>query len=84
MAKAGLDGLTFHGLRHGAATSLVGVGVHPRVMAARIGHGTVNTTMEVYARASNSADHEAAILLQERFAKAFEQDRQADPGVTQT
>ncbi len=36
--RAGLDGLTFHGLRHAATTSLVDVGVHPRVMAARIGH----------------------------------------------
>ena len=40
-------------------------------MAARIGHGTVKTTMEIYARASNSADREAAALLQQRFADAF-------------
>ena len=69
--RAGLEGLTFHGLRHAATSSLVDVGVHPRVMAARIGHGTVKTTMEIYARASNSADREAAALLQERFADAF-------------
>lgn len=69
--RAGLEGLTFHGLRHAATSSLVDVGVHPRVMAARIGHGTVKTTMEIYARASNSADREAAALLQERFAVAF-------------
>ena len=84
VAKAGLDGLTFHGLRHAAASSLVDVGVHPRVMAARIGHGTVKTTMEVYARASNSADHEAASLLQKRFGEAFGEGVQVDPGVTQT
>ncbi len=52
-------------------------------MAARIGHGTVKTTMEVYARASNSADHEAATLLQHRFAEAFEESSQTSPGVTQ-
>lgn len=82
--RANLDGLTFHGLRHAATSSLVDVGVHPRVMAARIGHGTVKTTMEVYARASNSADHEAAALLQQRFAEAFDEGGQARPGVTQT
>ncbi|MDA8292377.1 MAG: tyrosine-type recombinase/integrase [Actinomycetota bacterium] len=82
--RADLDGLTFHGLRHAATSSLVDVGVHPRVMAARIGHGTVKTTMEVYARASNSADHEAAALLQQRFAEAFAEGLQVDPGVTQT
>jgi integrase len=70
-ARAGLSGLTFHGLRHAATSSLVDVGVHPRVMATRIGHGTVRTTMEVYARASDNADQEAAKLLQERFASAF-------------
>lgn len=69
--RAGLDGLTFHGLRHAATSSLVDIGVHPRVMAARIGHGTARTTMEVYARASDSADREAARLLQDRFASAF-------------
>jgi integrase len=69
--RAGLEGLTFHGLRHAATSSLVDIGVHPRVMAARIGHGTARTTMEVYARASDSADREAARLLQDRFASAF-------------
>lgn len=81
--RADLHGLTFHGLRHAAASSLVDVGVHPRVMATRIGHGTVKTTMEVYARASNSADHEAATLLQQRFAPAFDHGPQAVPDVTQ-
>jgi integrase len=70
-ARAGLEGLTFHGLRHAATSSLVDVGVHPRVMATRIGHGTVRTTMEVYARASDTADREAANLLQDRFAAVF-------------
>ena len=70
--RAGLDGLTFHGLRHAATSSLVDIGVHPRVMATRIGHGTARTTMEVYARASDRADREAADLLQAKFATAFE------------
>jgi integrase len=85
-ARAGLAGLTFHGLRHAAASSLVDIGVHPRVMASRIGHGTIRTTMEVYARASDTADREAASLLQERFAAVFEpalsQSREAPGGET--
>jgi len=40
--------------------------------------------MEVYARASNSADHEAAILLQQQFAEAFDGIGQDGSGVTQT
>jgi hypothetical protein len=53
-------------------------------MAARIGHGTVKTTMEVYARASNSADREAATLLQQRFAETFDEGNDASQRVTQT
>jgi integrase len=76
-ARAGLPGLTFHGLRHAATSSLVDIGVHPRVMASRIGHGTVRTTMEIYARSSDTADREAARLLQELFASAFDAAPQA-------
>jgi hypothetical protein len=46
-------------------------------MATRIEHGTVKTMMEIYARASTSADREATTLLQQRFAEAFADD---DPG----
>jgi integrase len=51
---------------------LVDIGVHPRVMATRIGHGTVKTTMEIYAHTSNSADRQASDLLEQRFAQAFD------------
>ena len=71
VARAGLPGLTFHGLRHAAVSALVDEGVHPRVMAARAGHGTAKLTMELYAHVSDSADREAATLLQKRFAELF-------------
>lgn len=77
--RAGLHGLTFHGLRHAAASSLVDVGVHPRVMASRIGHGTIRTTMEIYAHASDDADRQAANLLQDRFGPAFADELPVGP-----
>jgi len=81
-ARAGLEGLTFHGLRHAATSALVDVGIHPRVMATRMGHGTIRTTMEVYAHASDSADREAAKRLQKRFQSAFRGGLERDPNVT--
>ena len=81
--RAGLDGLTSYCPRQAAAFSLVDVDMHPPVMAARIGHGTVKATMEVDARASNSADHEAATLLLERFAGAFSEDQKASAELTE-
>ena len=47
-------------------------------MATRIGHGTVRTTMEVYARSSDNADREAANLLQELFGVAFGPEHEAE------
>jgi integrase len=64
VARAGLDkSLTFHGLRHAAITSLVELGVHPRVMQGRAGHATSKLTMELYAHVPESADRQAAEAL---------------------
>lgn len=71
--RAGLEGLTFHGLRHAAVSALVDEGIHPRVMAARAGHDTARITMELYAHVSDSADREAALALQGRFGNFFSQ-----------
>lgn len=50
VARAGLpDELTFHGLRHVAASFLVDAGEHPRVIQHRLGHATARLSMELYA-----------------------------------
>ncbi len=66
-SRAGFEGLTFHGLRHSAISSLVDTGIHPRVMAQRAGHSSTRTTLDLYAHVSDSADREAANSLQSRF-----------------
>ncbi|MDA8048350.1 MAG: tyrosine-type recombinase/integrase [Actinomycetota bacterium] len=62
--RAGLDpSLTFHGLRHAAITSMVQLGVHPRVMQGRAGHAAAKLTMELYAHVPEEADRQAAEAL---------------------
>jgi integrase len=64
VARAGLDkSLTFHGLRHVAITSMVELGVHPRVMQGRAGHATSKLTLELYAHVPEAADRQAAEAL---------------------
>lgn len=60
----GLD-VTFHGLRAGQASLLVGLGVHPKVASDRLGHATVAMTMNVYAGTTRASDIAAAQLLEE-------------------
>ena len=69
--RAGLDGLTFHGLRHAAVSAMVSEGVHPKIMAKRAGHSTSRLTLDLYSHVSDQADKDAASLLQTRFATAF-------------
>jgi integrase len=44
----GLDGFTFHALRHSAVGFMVAAGAHPLVIQHRIGHASVSTTMDIY------------------------------------
>jgi len=67
---AGLDGLTFHGLRHAAASFMVDGGEHPRVIQHRLGHSTARLSLELYAHVSEAADRAAAAHLNEIFSGA--------------
>ena len=64
---AGLGDLTFHGLRHAAASFMVGAGEHPRVIQHRLGHSTARLSLELYAHVSEAADRDAAAHLEYLF-----------------
>src|SRR6266568_6040437 len=48
LKRAGLRDVRFHDLRHGAATFLVGMVVHPKIVQERLGHHDIGTTMDIY------------------------------------
>ena len=45
LEEAGLLDMRFHGLRHTAATLLLGAGVHPTVVSETLGHSGVTITL---------------------------------------
>lgn len=59
-AAAGVRRITFHGLRHTAATLLLQAGTSIRVVADRLGHAKVSMTLDVYAHALPDAQQAAA------------------------
>ena len=70
VTKAGIDvSLTFHGLRHVAATLMVEQGEHPRVIQARLGHATSRLSMELYAHVPEAADRQVATHLDDAWAE---------------
>ena len=50
----------FHDLRHTAATLMLEQGTHPKVVAERLGHATVNVTLNVYPHVTATMQREAA------------------------
>lgn len=69
VTRAGLpEELTFHGLRHVAASFLVDAGEHPRVIQHRLGHATARLSMELYAHVPEATDRDVASHLDARFS----------------
>ena len=58
-----LPRLTLKGLRHTWATLALEAGVHPKVVQERLGHSTVNITLNVYSHVSPTMHAEAANLV---------------------
>jgi integrase len=76
VVTAGLDpDLTFHGLRHVAASLLVEAGEHPRVIQQRLGHATSRLSMELYAHVPEAADRDVATHLDAAYCSALERGR---------
>jgi integrase len=55
-----LPHVTFHALRHFAATTLAGEGVGVRTIAGRLGHANPSVTLRTYAHFLDASDREAA------------------------
>jgi integrase len=48
LKRAELPEIRFHDLRHSAATILLSMGVHPKVVQELLGHNQISMTMDIY------------------------------------
>jgi integrase len=69
LTKAGLERIRFHDLRHSAATILLTMGVHPKVVQELLGHSTIRLTMDTYSHVLPSIQAEAI----DRLGSLFQQ-----------
>jgi integrase len=58
--RAQVPVLRFHDLRHTAATLALEAGVHPKVVQERLGHASVQITLDTYSHVQESVGKEAA------------------------
>ncbi|OBI19055.1 integrase [Mycobacterium sp. E2327] len=62
-AKAGLDGVGVHTLRHSAAVAWLEAGVHIRQVADLLGHSSISVTGDVYGHGSQDGAKAAVLAL---------------------
>ena len=58
---AGIEGVSFHDLRHGAASRLIASGLDAVTVATVLGHGDPHITLKVYGHLFNRAERDEAI-----------------------
>jgi integrase len=63
--RAGVPKIRFHDLRHTNATLLLQAGIHPKVVADRLGHADVSMTLNIYSHAVQGLQAEAGKKLED-------------------
>ena len=59
LKKAGLPDIRFHDLRHSAATMLLAMKAHPKVVQELLGHNQISMTMDIYSHVLPTMQEEA-------------------------
>jgi integrase len=68
--KAGVPGLSFHGLRHSHATMLASLGANIKAVQERLGHSTTRMTLDVYSHVTSTMQDQAVAALDAFYMKA--------------
>jgi integrase len=72
--QAGLPNIRFHDLRHSAASLLLSLGTHPKVVQELLGHTQIGMTLDVYSHLLPGMQEEAMSKLDEALKKQEEDD----------
>ncbi|GHO51693.1 tyrosine-type recombinase/integrase [Ktedonobacter robiniae] len=68
LQKAGLPDIRFHDLRHSAATLLLSLGVHPKVVQELLGHSQISMTLDIYSHVLPNMQRDAIELLNQALS----------------
>ena len=67
LKRAGLEGFTFHALRHTFASALFSRGEHPKKVQSLLGHSSITQTMDTYSHLIDDIGGDAVDGLDEAF-----------------
>jgi integrase len=66
---AGMPGVRVHDMRHAMATIMLSQGIHPKIVSERLGHASVNITLDTYSHVLPGLQEAAAAQLDRAFAE---------------
>lgn len=72
LEDAGLPRMRFHDLRHSAATILLSMNVHPKVVQEMLGHSTINMTLDTYSHVLPSMQKDIAERWNDELRSSIE------------
>ena len=67
LKRVGLEGFTFHALRHTFATALLSRGEHPKRVQSLLGHASITQTMDTYSHLIDDIGADAVVWLDDAF-----------------
>jgi integrase len=67
LKRAGLPRMRFHDLRHSAATLLLELGIHPKVVSEMLGHSQIGITLDLYSHVTATMQQQAVTALDGLF-----------------
>jgi integrase len=73
LQKASVPPIRFHDLRHTHATIMLGLGEHPKIVSERLGHSSIQITLNTYSHVTYDMQKEAS----DRFEQAIKQHKQS-------
>ncbi len=76
IGRARLKGVRFHDLRHSHATQLLKQGVHPKVVSERLGHSSVQVTLDTYSHVLPGMKEAAASQFDQALRAALQKQRE--------
>src|SRR5579863_2185430 len=74
LRQAELPDIRFHDLRHSAATLLLSLGVHPKVVQELLGHTQISMTMDIYSHVLPGMQEDAVNRLHDALAKKEDEE----------
>ena len=69
--RAGLKPIRLHDARHSHASLMLKQGVHPKIVQERLGHSSIQITLDTYSHVALGLQQAAAVRFDEAFSTKY-------------